>query len=158
MITDFVKLTGVNLSGLVKVEFVPIDQVDVLPAAWEQEIATAVTLIGAAQWLKAYYTQGTGGYSCPDAKDPAGDKYKIIVEGFLPKELLDNTRLFHKMSEDGFLVIAYDSNGNRRLCGTKEKPMRFTWSETTLSQLGGRTGYQWQFYREMIEPAPFYTE
>lgn len=157
MITDFTRSFGTNISGLVKVEFVPIDFIDEIPESWEQEISTEITLGGSFQWLKAFYSQGTGGFSCDDSIDPSGCKYKIGVSGFLPKELLDNTRLFHKMCEDGFIVVATDSNGNKRVCGTVDKPMKFTWSETTLVQLGGRPGYQWQFTREMNEPAPFYT-
>jgi hypothetical protein len=155
--TDVLPLTEENISGLISLEFIPVSDLSSFPIPWEQEMSDAIALPLGKRFFVLAYSQQSGQFKCSEEKSPSGSVHKTTVSGFTPKMKLATEKQFALMRECGMAVKCVDSNGNVRVVGTPTEPLRFTFSEDSLPEYGGRSGYSWSFFRDLAEPPPYYT-
>lgn len=150
-------LENENVSGVNYIEFIPAAHIATLPDSWESEVNTFISVVFGKQFFELYATEQTLQFKCSEDKSSPGSVHKLTVSGFTPKAGLDREKIFAEMRESKLIVVCYDNNGNKRLCGTLTNPLHFTYSEDTLAEYGGRQGYAWSFFADLEEPPPYYT-
>jgi len=146
-----------NISGLIYIEFIPVQDIDAMERPWQEEIATALTFQPGKAFYSLAYSQETGGYTSPEEKNASGSIHKVVASGFTPMMQLATSAIFSEMREALFIVKMKDANGKIRLLGTQQEPMRFNFAEATPEEFGGRQGYTWTFFRDLQDNPPYYT-
>ena len=146
-----------NISGLAYLDFAPVSDVDSIDRPWQEEISQAVVFNPTKSFFRLAFSQETGKFSSPEEKNPSGSLHKAEVVGFTPLMRMATAAIFSEMREDLFVVVVTDNNGNKRLVGTLEEPLRFSFSESTESSYGVRQGYAWAFRRDLKNAPPYYT-
>lgn len=146
-----------NISGLSTLEFIPVSDVLSIARPWKEKIASAVSLKPSKSFFSLAYTQETADFSCEPEKTPNGSIHKLSVTAFIPKMQLATDQTLSEMRDDLFILKVRDNNGNVRLCGTIEAPIRFEYNENALAEFGRRGGYSIRFFRDLASPPPYYT-
>lgn len=156
--TDVLPITGEeNISGLTSLQFIPVSFVQSIPRPWKDEVNTAVSLVPGKQFFRLAFTRETASFNCPNEESVNGSVHKLSISLTVPKMKMATSANFTEMKDDLFIVIATDNNGNKRLCGTLEAPLRFNYTEFSQSEFGKRGGYTVTFFRDLSASPPYYT-
>lgn len=148
----------VNLPGYLDFKFVPLSYVQSVPDHWNQwSIYSDIVLLAGKEWLNGYATQGTLRVAEGATANSGLVTYLHRVEGFLPRDIPDLTGLMQAMAHDRFLVLAKNADQNRKLLGTLQTGLRFSYSYDS-KRIGEQQvkGYSYRFEAQCLEPAPFY--
>jgi len=84
----------------------------------------------------------------------AGDFYKTVIKGFVPKLDSAYLALFNEMRRYRHIVICKDNNGVERVCGTIAHGMIFSFNQDTKDAPAGANGFSFQFSEQFTEPSP----
>jgi len=109
------------------------------------------------EWLNGYATQGTLRVTETPVFSSGLVRYSHRLEGFLPRDIPDLTRLMAAMANDRFIVLAKNAAQDRKLLGTIQTALRFSYNYDSR-RIGDQqvNGYSYQFEAQCLEPAPFY--
>jgi hypothetical protein len=154
---DILPLREENVSGLLKVQAAYTSALTAMNRPFQQNIATAPSFIAGERFYDIAHSQQSAGYSCVSEKTAAGTLWKTQVVLFVPKLSVITSALVHEMRNQKFIVIANDTNGFRRIIGTKQTGLNFSCEENTQTIFGARGGYSFTFYATLADEPPFYT-
>lgn len=147
----------VNLPGNVQVQFVPVAGVSSVPDHSSGVISDDIGLMPGYSWMSGEFFLGSSSYGGDKRRAAQGDFCDLSVGGFYPRITPASTWNFNEMQDQGYLVLARDHNGFRRLLGSLNSPAYFDFSEATQT-LGSatRNGYNISFSAKSKKPAFFY--
>jgi hypothetical protein len=153
---DILPLREENASGLVTLSVAVVSEIISIDRAFNKTVSAAPVFVAGKRFYSLAYSQQSAGLSTESAITIAGDVWKTQVQLFVPKLQLLTSQVIDELMR-GVVLVAQDSNGNKRLVGNLNEPMRLKVEANTLAVFGGRAGYTFTFYRDMIAEPPFYT-
>lgn len=145
---DINKFTDDNLGGVMLFKFIPIDDVQEIPTAINNIIASGITLKPSTRWFEFYGTIGTIEFNEDQAESEAGAYYKKSVKAITPKNRTELDLIFNEMKDRRFILDVTDNNGIRKIVGTKQEGLRFTAKASTKAEASQRNEYQIEFSGE----------
>ena len=156
-IESFPQLTPGTLGGCRGFEYVPASELLHIPRLRNGQVPAPVILKDGSAFRKGYSTFKTLVFEEKIQENDSGKYYLCEIKGFYPKichEILD---LFARMAMDHFVVVVTDNNGLRRVCGTDDNPLNFSFDQGTGSEPASRAGISFSFRGQLPQPSPFYT-
>lgn len=152
--TNFPELNTEGLGGQQSFSFIPVHDVDIIPYVFNSVLPAAVILLNGKQW----YTGNALMRTLQLTEEPTKQgTYNYSLSGNVAGKDSDVVPLFTDMARRTFLIDTTDRNGNRRLIGSKNFPMRFKWSHDSKASTSERSDFIFEFYGETPAPAPVYT-
>lgn len=128
-----------------------------LPAYTGVTIATAITLLDPQNYADIWFQPDSGGFEEPQALDAQGDYYKPSLQLVVVKDDPDLMTAIERLRAVRHFVAAYrDANGQTKLVGTPDNPLRFAAGLETGKRPADRNGYPLSFTGQAPRPAPFY--
>jgi len=153
---DIKKPIGNNLGGVIRFNFIDVNDVESIPDSIDDVVSEAVVLKEGAQWSCGYGTQFSIGYSEPTEDTNAGTIYKKSFDATCPQDSAENKNLFRLKRHKRFILDIYTSNGMRLLVGTIAEPLKFSAKLSTKTQMSELAGYVINFSGDGTLPSPVY--
>ena len=115
-----------------------------------------ITVASGYAWEEDYFTEHTAGHSETETIQKGDNAWTQRVEMFSP--LTDGASIKGQVDHERrrYVIDCIDRNGQRRLVGTKEQPLRLVHSYTTNADPAGRKGTIMVFEGVTTERAYFY--
>lgn len=142
---DFEKVFGDNIGGVLTFEFTPKSNVVSIPKAYKGCVIHPVQLIEGAQWYIGKATNRTLRLLDELTESKQSDFHTVQLSGFFPNDSEEMSLLFQEMENEYFIITCKDANGVRRLLGTEECGLKFTYKHDTGDDMPVRPGYSFQF-------------
>jgi hypothetical protein len=155
---SFVFTDGIlNVSGLLKLEFIPVQHVVLIADDVDSIVIPAITILAGKAWLTGEFTVGKLEYGDEGKLSASGFYHEQEASGFHPYLSATKTNNFRNMQNNKFVVLAHDTSGFNRIIGSLESPCDFTFKETT-GNIGGTVtkGYYIKFFTSSTIPALYY--
>ena len=134
-----------NLGGVLRLWAIPAEDVVSLTAG-------VLSLSGTDNVIALYITPESADSSCLLKKADGGFYYEITVSGFSPRIRKEADQLFKSMAGHNYVVVFLDGNLQYRAAGSKEQPLRFSFSAKTGMAVSDRNGYELEFQRNCTLP------
>lgn len=131
-----------NLGGLLKFKIIPVEHVSSIDIANNHVIEKPVVLNQGKYWYDVYATLGTIGYSETQKETENGSQFECVLSAVVPKDETINAHNFNTMRNQKFIIDYTDSNGMRKLVGSKEEPLFFKSEFTTKEEVAGRNQHR----------------
>ena len=147
---------GDNIGGHRMFLFIPVEDVESIPDAVNMVVSEDIELKTDKAWYYGLFTQDTHGYVEPMEENEAGPYYKKKLTGFISTVTKEMTALIEDFESRLFVLISLDNNGNLRLIGSLNEPMRVSIDETSQDNAAGRSGYSVMFRRDSTFKSYFY--
>lgn len=150
---DINKPSGDNLGGVLRFNFIDVNDVQSIADAVNSTVSTAVTLKTAMQWYEGYGTLGSIGFTEIPEMTGAGTLYKRQFVALCPQDGEDINDLFNEMRNKQFIIDYTDSNGLRKLVGSLEEPLNFAATLNTKTNMPELAGHSISFYGDASHKA-----
>lgn len=134
-----------NMGGLIKFWAVPSDQVTVS--------GKTVTIASTDNVYEVYCSQDSMQHSEPAEETGAGTHYNTTVKGFSPGITEELDAALEYMDRRKWVVLFIDGNGNYKLAGSKEQPLRLTTNVDTGQATSDRAGCEFMFFARTLARA-----
>jgi len=148
-----------NVGGLRALRVWPASNV-VLPASYQPgqvQLTEAITLRDPQNYADIWFQPDSAGFREPEADDAQGDFYKPLLELQVLRDAPDLAEGIARLQQVRYVVAAYaDNNGQVKLVGTPDYPLRFAADLDTGKRPGDRNGYPLSFSGLTPARAPFY--
>lgn len=144
-------------SGFSSFQFTPSQNLSNIPNVVSAEISSAVSFSGSNDWYDGSFLKGSSSLSEKQKEIDGNDYHELLFSARVPghdKELL---ALFQEMKRYRHIILVTDNQGDKRLCGTLQEPLRFSFNVITQEQPGDFKGIEFSFYGNLQNPAPVYT-
>jgi hypothetical protein len=129
-----------------------------LPAYTGVRITTALTLLDPLNYADIWFQPDSGSFDEPQGLDAQGDYYKPSLQLVVLKDDPDLMEAIERLRAVRHFVAAYrDANGQVKLVGTPQHPLRFAAGLETGKRPNDRNGYPLSFTGQTPRPAPFYS-
>lgn len=147
---------GDNIGGVLRFNFIDVNDVDIIPDPIEGKIIEVVTLKEGKQWYCGYGTLDTIGYTESSEQTSSGTIYKKQFVASCPQDSADNGSLFEENRHKKFILDYTDSNGLRKLVGTIDEPLFFLSVLNTQTNRVSLAGHSITFYCDSTHKSPQY--
>lgn len=150
------KPNGLNFGGLVSIEICPARLVqEIMPIDdWTPE--DQVVFQGSGQWDTIYFSKDSGGAEVLPDEVNGILTYKAAIQASFPGDSTAKTKQLNDfIAEKYFIVRVKDGSGQRRLFGTLELPMVFSFGFGTGTSVRGKraSALSWSQQLEEFPPA-----
>jgi hypothetical protein len=147
-----------NVPGLFKLYLIRVDEVDTIPAAVYQTISTNLTLAAGKAFAVWEFTEETAKVDENAVGEADGKSFEDMIDFFIPGDDATKAYQFSQMLNDRFIAITKDGNGNIKIHGDLDRPMRLeTQSFTTGAANADRKGTSFQLKCNASHKAYWYT-
>jgi hypothetical protein len=136
-----------NLSGVRRILVVRAADVSEYPESYEGIAQSEIAFTSGRDWVAWAATYTTAGFFRKSEDSMEGVSGGKELSFIIPRHEQDITRMLHKAERDEFIVLVEDFNGQRYLFGSKSKPVRFSFDQTTGSGRD-RNQYACRFYSD----------
>lgn len=153
---DINKHCSDNIGGVYLLKFIPKTDVSSIPATINGKVCEPVILNSGARWYEFYGTEGTKSLKEDQQPSEHGDYFKLKLAGSTPKIRTDVSDIFNEMKDQEFIIDCTDNNGNRRLLGTINEPLRFQFTSDTGNGAANKNAYTFEFYGDVSKVPPTY--
>lgn len=157
-ITSFLKTDQFeNVSGIYKIKFLPVRKIAAIPKGSGGNVATAISLVGAAAWFDGEFIPTSIDFGDKAGSSAAGKFRNMAIKGIYPKISPSRSENFRLMQEERyFIVLAYELSGYVRIIGTIDAPAEFDFDEINSNVKTGNNYYSIEFNCVDSKPALFY--
>lgn len=145
-----------NLGGLFLFNFIPVTEVQSIAEPIDSRVLEPVTTTTIGRWYECYASEGTMKFIEDLQQSDQGDFHKAKLSAFIPKDRTDIADQFEKMRNKDFIIDYIDNNGHRKLIGTLDYPLRFTYSLDTGATVPNKNGHTIEFYGDILKKSPTY--
>jgi hypothetical protein len=147
-----------NVPGLFKLYLIRSDEVTAIPAAVYQSITTALTL-GAGKGFSVWeFTEETAKFDENAVGEADGKSFEKMIDFFIPGDNATKAYQFSSMLNDRFIAITKDGNGNIKIHGDLDRPMRLEKQDfTTGAANADRKGTAFQLKCNSSHKSYWYT-
>ncbi len=155
-LADISKITGQNMGGIVKLQVARASDIISIPDPVDSVVYGNITFLTGRGFYTWHSTSQTIRLQSGDRDSKEGNyksnrlPFVISKDRATIKDILDNAL------DDEFVVVYKDANGNEKIFGTLENPVRFNYSYDTNSSYSGRNGYSCEFQYEGPDNISFY--
>lgn len=147
-----------NMGGNQRFLFIPITDIEILYLAVNQIVSTPPELKTDCSFFKGYASYKTLLFEEKQEQSAAGSYFNQKLSGFYPKINPTAIALFSEMQNQYFIVIVLDNNGQLRMVGNLEQPLKMRYSLSTGSNPATRNGVEYEFAGQSQFPAPFFSD
>lgn len=148
--------TGPNMAGIVELKLVRSDNVVTVPTAIDGVIYDSVEFLEGFGFVSWATTSQSVGIKSRHMSDLEGTSKRSSLPFSLPKDNPGVAQQLERAIDDEFIVLFRDANGNLKIFGTKENPVRFKFDYDTGKAHRGKNGYDCEFYYDGNHNVYFY--
>lgn len=145
-----------NIGGCELFKFIPVCDVDFVELNFSLNTVLAISLKPGKEFFTGYASFNSLQFRERIRNNDSGNYFLTEITGFYPKLSQDALRLFSEMQHKEFVVILADNNRNKRLVGSPETPVIFTFDQSTGRSPSQRNGFDFRFNAQLQHPSPFY--
>lgn len=145
MITNFPEKPTYNSGGLKKFFFVPFLGVSENPVVVAGSAVTPLGLFPGFSLLAGYATIHTLQFIEEQNENEHGIFYEQTLTGFAPSDTQEMMDLFTEMAQNRFLIMTSDYLGKKRLVGSSDNPLAFSYKFSTGNDRKDSRGYKFSF-------------
>lgn len=132
-----------NMGGIVKLWYVPIS--DVTSMSRPIHDYGGVTLAANKEWLEMYFSPQSASVKIKFKNGSKGSYFECKLKGVIPKHYYDlNTRI-NQLCDYAFICKVLDANGEYRVIGTKDFPLRFSFEFDSGKKTADRNSVAFEF-------------
>lgn len=144
-----------NIGGIIQCEILNVDDI-VIFAVFNQnaEIKTKET----ANWQLLPISQKNTSVSAQPSTDDAGTLYEHKFSTIIPKPAQEDIIRYRSLCLSGCIIRYTDSNGNKRVLGTKDYPLTGTLAEVPGQTASELAGYKLTLQASELTPQLSYSE
>lgn len=136
------------MGGVIRLFAVPPDDISLS--------GKTVTILSDTNIIDINVKEDSASFSEDLSKSFAGDSYKVDISAIVPCDTADLLALISEMERKSkYQVIYLDGNGNYKLAGTKDIPLRFSSKASTGTGAAGLNNYDITFAGLQRERAVF---
>ncbi|MFN0276766.1 MAG: hypothetical protein ACKVPJ_13550 [Chitinophagales bacterium] len=148
---------NINLPGIKKLQYVPVQDVQLIPTDVQSIVVSDISLVDGAGWYNIEFSEGKLQFGDVSDSNEDGSFHKIDVEGFHPFPTAAKLHALRSMLDERFILLITDYQDDRRICGTLNSPCSFFYKEQS-GAFGGTEvkGYSISFNTEDTKPALYY--
>lgn len=150
---------SVNIPGITKVEYVPVQWVETWPEFIDDNntITIPIVLIPGKDWLLASFSAKSAVYNENQSSKKHSDSYKVSLDAIFATDNAGASELFDEMAKYQYILKITDRNGLVRVVGNPKTLLSFTSNLTTGKQPGDTKGYKYSFEGLLFHRSPFYS-
>lgn len=139
---------GLNLGGLIDVEYIPIGDVEYIPdfIGPDETLNTPVVLKPSKVWFSAKVYNDSFGFSENPSENKQGEYYTKSLKGFFPSDNPSVRKIMSDMTKNRFILKYRDNNDEIKLLGSLEYPYSFRNKLSTNRKLKDSLGHDMEFY------------
>lgn len=152
---NFPTVTGDNMGGLAIFYFIPFENVEDIPEHSNYVIDQDIDIASGTSWNKGLAEINSLKFQEKYKETSQGVHCEKKLEGFLPGDSSTIIDLFEEMNNKFFILRATDADGNEKVVGTIEEPLKFTASFAT-GTFNGKKGHHYSFSGVGKEKSPIY--
>jgi hypothetical protein len=143
-----------NLGGIAQLYYVEAENVLLIPEMNGMAYPSDIVLQVGQYWNRIAFTSQTVTPVIKKNENTHGTYYEGSMKGIVPHDSRENLLALDQMHE---LIIAYmDMEGQMKILGTAETPVKASFSHTNPAQTRGRKGFTFEFTYKGLLPALFY--
>ena len=156
MIENFPTKKIYNPGGLKSFGFAPAVTLTGIPQTVAGATLSELVFKTGFNLLNGYATANTLQFTEDATENEQGVFYEQNLQGFVPLDTAQIIALFAEMLQMRFVCIAKDFNNAKRLVGSVENPLIFSYKYTSGNDRKDAKGYKFNFSRTSTNPAPVY--
>lgn len=153
---DVKQFSGDNIGGLLRLNFIPVSDIESIDEPYEHRITVPVELKENKRWFSLYATLGTMSFTESGSKTSDGELFDKKITATCPKDRADISALFNEMRNEQFVIDYTDTNGERKLVGSLEEPLQFSSNLNTKEGIEGRNEHVISFFGVGTHKSYFY--
>lgn len=149
-----------NIGGLLQgaVRLWPAANVSRYPAPVRGSLEQGLELLDAGNYADVYFLDSTAAYDEEPAENEQGLFYKVKLGLVVAANAPDAHEAVNRLAGGRYLVAFQDGNGQTRLAGTPEWPLRLLVATETGRKPTDRNGLLFTFAGEVPARAPLYPD
>ena len=148
--------SGDNLGSLLELKVIRKDDIDSIPDPSDGVIYGDITLKAGKAWVLWSVTKNIPRHRASGKSSMEGDYESNILSFIIPKDRADIRRMLELTREDELVVLFKDANGQWKVFGSLEDPVRFRYSHDSGGSASNRNAYSCEFYAEGLANSWFY--
>lgn len=150
MLSGLSKYCGVNLGGVILLEYAPlilVDKSSYVPIYSSGNLLYNILFLEGGEWLSAPVLSGSTRWAEGENRNDQGSYYEQRLTGIVPKMRPEASSELELMSEYQYLIRLNDKNGKTWLLGTPDHPFYFQ-SDGTSGDGTGLNDYGIRFFSD----------
>jgi hypothetical protein len=154
--SEITRHTSGNIGGVNPPMYVFPEDIDSITV--NSDLTASVELKAGKAWNYLYGTNGTIQVESKEEPSPAGMKYIYQAELLIPKDRSDAELVLANMNDRGIIILAMNKNGQVRLFGDPDNPMRKSGKLTWPAETEGFNGTKLTLSGQFSHPAYYIDE
>lgn len=144
-LSEIARLTSSNIGGVVELKVARVDDIASMPNPDDDTIYGDINFKTGGGWHSWWPTSQTIGVSSQNADGMEGDYKMNSMPFIISKDRQGIKAMLDKAEQDDFIVLFKDGNGNPKIFGTIDRPVKFSFSQSTPEAHSSRNAYSCQF-------------
>lgn len=156
-LSEIARLTSQNMGGInPSLKVIRSRDVAVFPAIIAGKITNEIELSPGAGWVDWFCTSQTAGVRSRHIDGSEGNARALDLDFVISKDSAVKASQLERASDDSFIVLFRDANGQLKVFGTKEKPVRFRFDMATGNNTRALNGFSCSFYYSGPDNTAYY--
>ncbi|NVJ47303.1 MAG: hypothetical protein HWE07_09250 [Cytophagia bacterium] len=156
-LSQIARLISQNTGGLnSSIKLVRSKDVAVFPAIIAGKITDEIELNEGAGWVEWFCTSQTAGVRSRHIDGSEGNARALGLDFVISKDTSVKASQLERATDDSFIVLFRDANGQLKVFGTKERPVRFKFDMTTGNNTRALNGFSCSFYYSGPDNTTYY--
>ncbi|MCO6499123.1 MAG: hypothetical protein J5I47_01955 [Vicingus serpentipes] len=152
---DLIKQDGDNVGGFNKLEIIDLGNTSFIPEHQDFVISDNIQLL--KNWFNVAFTWKTLKADDGETEKDGETIYRPNITFFHPKENETSLQWLKYYNEKNLIAKITDNNGNVRIYGSIEAPLRLRYKSVGPSSFSGRPGYSVTIYGLSLLPGLYFT-
>ena len=148
--------SGDNLGSLLELKVIRKDEIDSMPAPSDGVIYGDIELKAGKAWATWNVTRSTPRHRASSKSSMEGDYESANLNFMIPKDQASVRRMLELAQEDEHVVLFKDANGQQKVFGNLDNPVRFRFSHDSGAAHSQRNAYSCEFFSEGTTNSWFY--
>ncbi|GHE64859.1 hypothetical protein [Roseivirga thermotolerans] len=156
-LSEIARLTSQNIGGVnPSLKLVRSNDVAVYPSIIDGKVTDEIALKPGVGWVEWFCTSQTAGIRSRHVDGSEGNARALDLGFVISKDTAVKANQLERASDDSFIVLFRDANGQLKVFGTKEKPVRFKFDLATGNNIRALNGFSCSFYYSGPDNSAFY--
>tara|TARA_R110001599_G_scaffold332511_1_gene547996 strand:- start:38951 stop:39565 length:615 start_codon:yes stop_codon:yes gene_type:complete len=139
-------MTAQNMGGLISIRLVRAQDVVTFPLVIDGNVTDELVLAEGAAWVEWFCTSQSAGLKSKHSTGSEGDARDLELSFTIGKDTTLKGTQLERSTDDTFIILYRDGNGQLKLFGSKERPVRFKFEATTGQNNRALNGFDCSFF------------
>jgi hypothetical protein len=135
-----------NIGGILDIQVARKVEVALVKDPVAGVVYGPITMVGAAGFVTWQVTGETPGTNSTGRAGNQGTSKGNRLKFSIPKDRASLRAMFEQASEDEFVVLYRDANGQQKIFGSPASPVQFRFNHSSGDTPGSKNGYECEFY------------